>query len=100
MDDKQLRACVDYINSHAAALHGVEEKHLDIGPAITTENVVSARLSGKEAVLIVSRGVKGTPKYVLDLKEVQKDAAPKKSSEAVEAEAKKVDAAQARLRGK
>jgi hypothetical protein len=100
MDDKQLKACVDYINANAAALHGVPAKDLDIGPDIKVENVVHATLQAETATLIVSRGVKGTPKYILDLEEVKKGVAPKKSSEAVEAEAKKVDTLQAGLKGK
>ena len=100
MDDKQLKACVDYINKHAAALHGVPAGKLDVGPEITVENVVSSRIQGREAVLIVDRGIKGTPKYTLNLDEVEKGAAPKVSAEAAEAEAKKVDALQAKLKGK
>jgi len=97
MDKKQLQTCVDYINKHAAKLHGVEANKLDIGDKISADNVVEAGLRDDVAVLVVDRGIKGTPKYVLDLSEVEADKPPSKSSEAVEAEAKKVDEVKARI---
>lgn len=100
MKDKELQACLDYINKHAAALHGVVSGKLDIGPEITRENVISANVVGREAVLVIDRGIKGTPKYILSLDEVEKGVAPTRSAEAAEAEAKKVDALQAKMRGK
>lgn len=100
MDEKQIKACVDYINKNAARLHGVEPEKLNIGPDVKPEAVVSSHLQGAEAVLVIDRGIKGTPKYILNLDEVQKGTPPKASSEAVEAEAKKVDAVQARLKGR
>lgn len=98
MDSKQVKACVDYINKNAAALHGVDAKKPDIGPDITPENVVSARVEDGNGILIVNRGIKGTPKYILSLDEVQKGTPPKSSGEAAEVEAKKVDALLARNR--
>jgi hypothetical protein len=97
MDKKQLQACVDYINKYAAQLHGVPQKVLDVGEKITVDNVVESAVHDGTAYLVVDRGIKGTPKYVLDLKEVESDKAPAKSAEAVEAEAKKVDEAKAKI---
>ena len=98
MNDKQKQACVDYINEHAAELHGVEPKDLNIGDKITVDDVLAAVVRGLELVLIINRGIKGTPKYILDPDEVQAQAPPKKSSGAVEVEAKKVDEVKARVR--
>lgn len=97
MDKKQLNACVDYINKYAARLHGVPEGNKDIGDHVIVDDVASSALHGDTAVLVVNRGIKGTPKYVLGLAEVEAGKAPIKSSEAVELEAKKVDEVKARI---
>ncbi len=97
MDKAQVKKCVDYINEHTAALHGVPAERLNIGPEAKVEDVVSAQVRDGAGILVIDRGIKGTPKYILDLKEVQKGESPKKSSEAAEVEAKKVDALKERI---
>lgn len=92
MNDKQLKACIDYINANVATLHGVLPGLEDVGPDATVEMVEASSIQGSNAVLLVNRGIKGTCKYILDLKAIQ--------SPVVEVEAKKVDTLQAKLRGK
>lgn len=67
MDDDLKQKCIDYINANAASLHGVEPAKLDIGPDVTVDNIVDASIRGDEAMVIVDRGVKGTPKYTIAL---------------------------------
>lgn len=99
MNKAQVKACVDYINKFAAELHGVPAGALDVGPEIEVKNVISAQAYDDTGILVVDRGIKGVPKYVLSLTEVKANEAPVKSSEAVEAEAKKVDKVKERLGG-
>jgi hypothetical protein len=97
MDDDLKQKCIDYINANAASLHGVEPKNLDIGPDVTVDNIVDASIRGDEAMVIVDRGVKGTPKYTIALSLLKEaKAAPAYTSlnpqlDPVEVEAKKVD---------
>ncbi len=96
MNEKQIKAAVDYINANAAALHGVEPgEKLDIGGDITAKNVTEANISGINAVLLVDRGIKGLSKYVIALADIEHGKAPE---DPAEKEAKKVDTLRASLR--
>lgn len=73
MDKKQTQAACDYINAHVRELHGYDDKvklvdHTggDIGP----DNVLKAEIRNNTIVVLVDRGIKGTPKYALDPKAV------------------------------
>lgn len=102
MDDKTKKACIDYINTNAASLHGVEKKYLDIGPDVKVEDIVSANVLGDEAHLVVDRGVKGAPKYVIPLELLGqiKEAYVALNPDPVEVEAEKVDALQKKYQGR
>jgi hypothetical protein len=78
MNDKQLKAVVDYINRHAAALHGVKPGKLDVGPDLTVEMVKQASIQGSNVIVVADRGIKGTPKYVVPVKDLEADAPPPK----------------------
>ena len=101
---KRLQAVIDYINENAPKLHGVLAKDLDIGEKILTENVVKMLENAQEVIVLVDRGVKGLPKYTIPLTElgeaVSKSTAKQVASVEDEVEARKVDATQARLRGR
>lgn len=72
MTKVQVQAVVDYINGNAAKLHGVDKKALDVGGDITAENIVSGpREDGLNVVLVVDRGGKGSPKYVIPAADVE-----------------------------
>lgn len=66
LDKKVLVTACDYINANAITLHGIEAKDAkNLGPDITPDDVVSASETDDEVVLIVSRGIAGSPKYRL-----------------------------------
>ncbi len=95
MNEKQIKAAVDYINTNAVALHGMQPgDKLDIGDDITPKNVIEANISGINAVLLVDRGIKGLSKYVIALADIEKG---KATEDPAEREAKKVDTLRASL---
>lgn len=72
MDKRQLQACIDYINKNVAALHGVPGGKVDVGPDATIEMVKQASIQGSNAVIVLDRGIKGTPKYIIPVADLEK----------------------------
>ncbi len=75
IDRELLEAACAYINAHAAELHGAGKP--DIGPDVGPVNVVASAIRGEYLVLVVDRGIKGSPKYKLFINDFKPKTAPK-----------------------
>lgn len=91
MNQKQTQAIVDYINANVAKLHDVDKKVLDVGKDITVDDIAKGpKEDGSDVILVVNRGIKGSPKYVIPMADVEAWAEQQKLSTRVKEVAKKV----------
>ncbi len=76
MDNKTLQYACDYVNENAPELHGIKaSKDLDVGPPIGPRDIVSSAIRDGSIVLIINRGIKGSPKYTIPLAGLERPAA-------------------------
>jgi hypothetical protein len=70
VDKKLLQAACDWISENWSVLHGTKEYNIKVDP----DMVVGSSLSDVDDVLIVivDRGILGSPKYYVPLAELEK----------------------------
>lgn len=73
MTDEVELLAVAYINEHAAELHGTGDKAPDTGGDLTAKSIVNHRIENDDTLVVVAnRGVKGSPKYVIPLIDLER----------------------------